>query len=89
MQLMNLFVARNRPIPYKSTLTLTVFYKGHQERSSPGRFLGLNAVSSNKGRREALRINEKLIKLYGVPADIQTHRKKVRKKRKIEERIRG
>jgi hypothetical protein len=51
--------------------------------------LGLNAVSFNKGRREALRINEKLIKLYGVPADIQTHRKKLRKKRKIEERIRG
>jgi hypothetical protein len=44
--------------------------------------LGLNAVSSNKGRREALRINEKLIKLYGVPADrYTTHRKKVRKRR--------
>jgi hypothetical protein len=42
--------------------------------------LGLNAVSSNKRRREALRINEKLIKLYGVPADIQTHRKKVRRR---------
>jgi hypothetical protein len=45
--------------------------------------LGLNAVSSNKGRREALRINEKLIKLYGVPADRYTmHRKKVRKRGK-------
>ncbi len=44
--------------------------------------MGLNAVSSNKGRREALRINEKLIKLYGVPADIQTHRNKVEKEGK-------